>query len=599
MVRSVRSNLMVTTRYLQHLNQDSLNKLKQCIYEQLECKNEGQFLVKALNCMCHLFTSQSSTTVKNKSIEISESQMIADNDKSHQNKISVYKYVQEKNRDILSRLHSDTIDYFSTFLTKKQSVELGYLNKQLYIESQKLSFLTKRIDNEKLVIRNGKMDQLIWGQNIPFAYNFPNDMELFGGDDRVSSEQRAISDTPSFKRLFSRLNCLYCNVAHMSMIPFNLLFAMNKNNKDYPNCPNNDDARFLQKLSFIATILDEDCGNAMYKEAELACNEFIKYRNCGIGNFRKIREFDCCFAHINPFADLANKLALLLLITFGSISQSISVKAINLTIDSFDKFCMIFHNELKVFKYNQSLNINLQFDTKNILMDNNSDNENKFGAKLKEIHLTGSISQVRSAVGVLNLLDRFNLRKNVNCYQIDWNSRFQRDLQTWTVSPIVGNCKLVLDKLFLNDYDKHPLLKKIVIKLTDDWNLHQFAMLLIYFSENCQGIFVATDLERRLKHLSIIEIEWKQVGLSLNQHFGGVAIGADTMTNHQIFKGKKNEEYSIDDKMVEICNVDAKIDSFAIIYANVIDWFKRIEQQLQYLDSGREEQFKRCLRFSV
>ena len=51
----------------------------------------------------------------------------------NKNSITMYKYMQQQYNDPLSQLHSDIIDYFGTFLSKQESIELGYLNRQLYI----------------------------------------------------------------------------------------------------------------------------------------------------------------------------------------------------------------------------------------------------------------------------------------------------------------------------------------------------------------------------------------------------------------------------------------------------------------------------------
>ena len=58
--------------------------------------------------------------------------------------MTVCKYVQQQHNDIISKLHThDIIDHLGTFLSKQQSIELGYLNKQLFVETQKHSYLLK------------------------------------------------------------------------------------------------------------------------------------------------------------------------------------------------------------------------------------------------------------------------------------------------------------------------------------------------------------------------------------------------------------------------------------------------------------------------
>ena len=151
MDHSIRANILTTTRYLPFFTTDSLNKFKSCLLEQFGCKNEADFLQKALNCMHSLLTHESSETIKNTSIEIAESQCINTNN----NNVTVYKYVQQQqlqSTDIFSRLHSNIIDHFGSFLTKQESIIFGYLNRHTFIESQKKCFLLQRCKDERLTI---------------------------------------------------------------------------------------------------------------------------------------------------------------------------------------------------------------------------------------------------------------------------------------------------------------------------------------------------------------------------------------------------------------------------------------------------------------
>ena len=287
--------------------------------------------------------------------------------------------------------------------------------------------------------------------------------------------------------------------------------------------------------------------------------------------------------HVNN-AD-AQKIAMVLLGTFGNISQSIDIMKTRLNIDSVDKLCNIFHNDLQMFKCDHNANIGVQFDKKNSNGIKNIDN--KFGTHLREIHLNGVIPHWHSPARVLDVLDEFGLRKNVQCYQVDWYHPFYFQGPGKVPAPVGVHHKLILDRILINDHDKHPLLKKIVIKLTDDRFLRQFAQLLIYFNGNYEQLFDATH--RELKNLSVIEIEWKKV-----KHTDDDKITHDRVTNHPIFNVNKNKQYGVNDKRIEIYKVGHTIESFGNIYASVIDWFQKIESQ--YVSRQQEKKqraFKR------
>ena len=151
MLRSKFSNIIATSRLLPHFSTENISVIKSCILEQLGCENESQFLCKVLQSLYPKMPLESTTIIKDKATQIADQQpMILSNSKQPPTATSknvansdktVFKHIQQRYTDPLSRLHSDIIDYLGTFLNKKQSIEIGYLNKQLYIETQKYSYL--------------------------------------------------------------------------------------------------------------------------------------------------------------------------------------------------------------------------------------------------------------------------------------------------------------------------------------------------------------------------------------------------------------------------------------------------------------------------
>ena len=64
--------------------------------------------------------------------------------KNTKNTCSVLKCIEDGYNDSVSNLNGYIIDLIGSFLTKKESILFGYLNKQLYTETQKLSYLLQR-----------------------------------------------------------------------------------------------------------------------------------------------------------------------------------------------------------------------------------------------------------------------------------------------------------------------------------------------------------------------------------------------------------------------------------------------------------------------
>ena len=123
MERSTFANVLIATRLLPHFNADSIAAIKSCIFKQFNCSNEAEFLCKVLKCMHKSLSNESSTIIKNKSIEIADSQEIENiNEKS--SNLTVYKYISHEYNDDLSQLNSDIIDYIGSFLSKKNLLNL-------------------------------------------------------------------------------------------------------------------------------------------------------------------------------------------------------------------------------------------------------------------------------------------------------------------------------------------------------------------------------------------------------------------------------------------------------------------------------------------
>ena len=49
------SNVLSTTRLLPHFSQENVDIMKLCIFEQLGCQSESEFICKALNSMYRFF----------------------------------------------------------------------------------------------------------------------------------------------------------------------------------------------------------------------------------------------------------------------------------------------------------------------------------------------------------------------------------------------------------------------------------------------------------------------------------------------------------------------------------------------------------------
>ena len=136
-----RSNIVSVTRLLPHLSGKSMQCMKSCIFEQFDCENESQFLCKILYSFYKALSIESTTIMRKKAMQIADLQdiniqqtiqrkTIATKSEHHNNirgTHNVYKYIHQQYSDLLSNVHSDTIDHLATFLSKEESIEFGYL----------------------------------------------------------------------------------------------------------------------------------------------------------------------------------------------------------------------------------------------------------------------------------------------------------------------------------------------------------------------------------------------------------------------------------------------------------------------------------------
>ena len=113
-----------------------------------------------------------------------------------------------------------------SFLNKSESISLGYLNKQIYTETQKQSYLLKRFNDNPFKFDESKATYIQWSESNGLAYQFPTQLQLCD----VNQKASLIFNSNWFKKIFTRLNRVHferCN--YLSHIPIDILFNYNIN----------------------------------------------------------------------------------------------------------------------------------------------------------------------------------------------------------------------------------------------------------------------------------------------------------------------------------------------------------------------------------
>ena len=223
-----------------------LSQFKQCLMHELNISeyNESLMFSKILVLIYKQLSPNAIENIKAKMIEINE------NSKSCNDITTTTRSTIKLNH--FSVLPSDCIDHLATFLSKKESIMFGYLNRDLYIETQKRSYLLKRKNNESLIIYQHYFDSKNTQYKINnFAFGLPTTLSLRAdinqtldqyaeyGDshsdsdsDSFPSQHVCILQSRWFRSLFTRLSTLRCcHSKYLPFIPIDLLFNKNKNNE--------------------------------------------------------------------------------------------------------------------------------------------------------------------------------------------------------------------------------------------------------------------------------------------------------------------------------------------------------------------------------
>ena len=589
MDRSKLSNVIATTRLLPFFSTQNVSQMKSCIFEQLGCENESQFLCKVLQSLYKNMSVESTAIIKNKAIEIADLQSMTptqnlndiitkprNNAKCSDNHITVYKYIQQQHHDLLSKLHSDIIDYLGTFLNKKQSIEFGYLNKQLYIETQKHSYLLKRCKDDGLILGDQKMSRLLQSQSNSFNYSFPTELTLRW------CKKYQVSKLSDFDLFFRRLNTLQCyTLTCLSHIPCHALFNHNTNRDDK-----------LQKLTLTLNFIGIPDGQI--DAIKKFCARFDEYKDSIDNNskIRYIKQFELdggryWMIRKDEMKTAAQQATKQLLMRVCNISESICLSVGLFAINTTEELQTIFHKNLKHLYLSQTSAIQANKSMIDYSTMNTKKNIQDI-AKMESfgIHLDDGASTVGTinecTINTLAFLDKFSMRKGIKSYTIHWKcSSSINYFHNTFVTNEFGNKLDILDRIFFKDFHKHPLLEKITIKFKDEYDLRIFARLLIYFNQHYTQLFVERKLY--LKHFKSIEIELNGI---INHYFGDSVIcdykhifQAVHNDAESIFLQKSDKDYPINQKTIEIENIKQGIESFGVMFKNVFNWLKSRQGQ--------------------
>ena len=586
---SPHANILDIRRLIQKFDDININLFKQCLLDQTGCENENEWLCYVIRFLPQALTPQSIATLRNRTIEIAETQTDNPETTNKKKHYSLYKSIQQQYKDKLSHLPSDIIDHIGTYLNKIESIEFGYLNKQLYIESQKQSYLNKRWNDKVLILKDEMIDKLFWKESNPFSYSMPAVLRVNGGSQKFFASHW-------FRSMFTRLTRLECRMLDcLPYIPLKMLFSLKNTNGDchdhcskklsnvnpYANITKNNNECRCNYLEF--GLYMNDISIPISENVAPFCQRFIKFSNemkdegKQMGGINKLYILGTAGGHDNytygfgvynqDYIALIKKNINDLLITFGPVSQEMELENCHFNICNYN-------DELEqTFGKIRKLSVRGNFSGEIVRKNNNTCLEYRLEEITRDLNVIDSGGDGKF-LNFLSMLVNYGITQRVKRYTLVCSTRIRTRLRR------VNNTTHEADNLneiLFNLYDKHLLLKTIVIKISDTLSLDGMANIFLYL----------IDKRKQLLNPLTCRIENIQIDISVKEpcylgSYRSRPVFTITPVNgneHDIFTFDKDEDYDIEKQKVEITVSKCDIQQFGIIYQNVIHWLKNISQQ--------------------
>ena len=153
---------------------------------------------------------------------------------------------------------------------------------------------------------------------------------------------------------------------------------------------------------------------------------------------------------------------------------------------------------------------------------------------------------VNNIIHVFNFFDKLEMRRGIKQYIIHWRSDREPTKRDE-----------LLDKLFFQDYEKHPLLERIIFVVTNPGTL---GAVMEYLIDRKKELFVNKQVTLKLKHLQAIEVQID----STYEGLASVGLRGDWV---------EIQEFGTDQHTIKISNVDQCIES---IECNMLTWLNEI-----------------------
>lgn len=198
------SKIIFTTKHVETFSATDVRVFKRCFMKELNCESEGQLWCKIMLMIRESLSNDTIDSLKHEAIAINE-----------KNNFRVVKRTSQRNLHFLSAL---SLARIASFLTKTESLKLGYINRDLYIQTQKRSYLLKRHERYQMVLREGTIFSKLNHVVNNFAYSAPYSLTLYAYCHERSSLMHKWMKSDWFQTLFKSLR--KCSIEHSKFLPY-------------------------------------------------------------------------------------------------------------------------------------------------------------------------------------------------------------------------------------------------------------------------------------------------------------------------------------------------------------------------------------------
>ena len=637
---SVQSNILEIRRLLSNFDDGSISLFKQSLLNEVHCHNEKDWLGFVFKFLAPSLNRGSVAALRDKAIQIAESQFISIDIESREatattstkKEYPLCEWIQQQYKDKLSRLPSDIIDHIGSYLNKKESISIGYLNKQLYIESQKESYLNKRWKDKALVLNDASISRFLWKKSNPYSYSMPTELYVKSSSYRSSrmktilNAQNAVFSSYWFKIMFTRLNVFTCGVPDcLPFVPVGLLFGLSNTNNQkiismldirlqmqqltLSNCKHT--TQFCDRyLTFVKDMTSRD-------ESSKIRNIYQLHIQGNYGNWTNL--FEHKQSKRDPDLQLGKdqrtslkqhdrKAVKKLLITLGQRSNCIKLTncKFKITANQINKLFGInghvrelsiagaFDGKINVQNGKPSLCDNITSDTKenlNVELESHLESQLELESKPKVQSKWRVKSSLNSIVrdlrdhdskhgdsssnsgesGVISFLDDMyicGVMKNITSFQLYCSKNFAQ----MNLS-LASKERRYLDYIFDN-FDKYLSLNWIGIILHDAvLTLHNTLALFLYFIEKRQQLLDSSKCSLQIIYLNIYVTPPER---EILHRWHGNRPDRPEILNLNF---PQTQGYDINTKRVMVKVSECNTKEFGILYQNINAWISRNRQQ--------------------